>query len=97
MLHERFPSREMLKAYYKHIFPLVAQGEFNSKELVEVIKQLYSLERQKEYTILTLGLVEKDSTKDHGWTSESLIPHLYFLVGNEKTLAPFKEYNGQYQ
>lgn len=96
VLYERFPSREMLKAYYKHTFPLVAQGKFNSKELVEAIKQLYSLERQKEYAILTLGLVEKDSTKDYGFTSESLIPHLYFLVGNEKTLAPFKEYDGQF-
>lgn len=96
VLYERFPSREVVNSSSVRCFPLYSFGEFQTTELAEMIKQLYSFERQKEYEILTLGLVEKDSTKDHGWEFERLIPRLYFLVGNEKTLAPFKHYENQF-
>lgn len=94
VLYERYPSLEELK-YYTYIsdkFPLNDYGKLNAKELAEVIKQLYQFEKESEYNILTIGAVAQDGDRD----SVSLKPYLYFLIGNDKTLEPFQEYNGQF-
>lgn len=97
-LYTRFPSKEALQMYFKYnaIFPLNEEGKFHANELAEMIKQFYSYQKQQEYQIFTIGVNEKKFNKDHGFDFYKLVPHLYFLIGNEKILAPFLEYNGQF-
>lgn len=98
VLYDRYQSRTELE-YYCELnkqFPLYDWGEFNVKELAEVIKQLYSFERQKEYDILTIGFVEDKTDTGRGWETRYLIPHLYFLVGANHFLKPFQEYNQKF-
>lgn len=88
ILYEDFPSLNALKIYLSKLsdkFPLYEYGNFKVKELAEIIKYLYQFKTDKEYNILTIGAIELHS-----------IPHLYFIVGNNKTLAPFQEYNGKF-
>lgn len=97
-LYTKFPSVEALQMYVnqKDAFPLKEEGTFNAKELAEMIKQFYSYQKQQEYQIFTIGINEEDSYKEHGFTFCNLVPHLYYLIGNPKTLEPFLEYNGQF-
>lgn len=98
-LYTRFPSTEALQMYMQkknNKFPLLREGILNAKELAEIIKQIYSYQRQQEYQIYTIGVTEKDTTKEHGFVFEKLVPHLYYLIGNQKTLEAFSEYNGHY-
>lgn len=97
-LYTDFPSKEALQMYFNHYdtFPLKYEGVFNAQELAEMIKQFYSYQKQQEYQIFTIGINEEKSYKEHGFVFSDLVPHLYHLIGNEKKLAPFKEYNGQF-
>lgn len=99
VLYDRFPSAEVLKLYTRKIsseFPLYECGDLNVKELAEIIKQLYQFKRGKEYDILTIGANEHRGTPVYGEQSFSILAHLYFLVGTNNTLEPFREYNGKY-
>lgn len=95
VLYERYPSIESLKLYLREIswrFPLYDFGVLNVKELVEIIKHIYQFKTGKEFEILTIGATEK-----HGIVfNYSMQPHVYFLVGTEKSLGSFKKYNGMY-
>ncbi len=94
VLYENFPNMKALEIYLSlnlNNFPLYEYGELNIKELVEIIKYLYQFRTDKEYHILTIGAVELCYD---AWRKS--IPHLYFLVGNDKTLEPFEEYNGKF-
>lgn len=97
-LIERYPS---LDAFSKYVsknknFPLYNVGTFPVCELAILIKNLFQFERQREYSIFTIGINEYKTTKDHGWLFEKYIPHLYFFVGDEKTLEPFKKYQNSF-
>ncbi len=98
VLYDRFPSHEALEIYCaRHReFPLFKDGELNAKELTEIIKHLYQFETGKEYEILTVGATELHGEPVYGGQAFKNIPHLFFMIGNAKTLAPFKEYNGMY-
>lgn len=95
ILYEDFPSFDEIKAYYneeRRIHPISSFGNFNIKELAQVIKLLYSFERQKEYQIFTFGNLSLDHTGPEDIDRE-LKPYLYFLIGDEENLDPYKEFN----
>ena len=75
-------------------FPFQHYGILNVKELAEVIKYLYQFQKDKEYFIITVGMTE--SKVNPGENRMLVKPHLYFLIGNEKTLAPYQSYQGKY-
>lgn len=87
VLYNDFPKLDALRIYLseRNLFPLYEYGLLNVKELVEIIKHLYQFKSGNEYDILTMGAVER--------MGES---HLYFMVGNNKTLEPYREYNGKF-
>lgn len=97
ILYDEFPGLEELKLYTKKYgwhFPI--SGTLNAKEVAELIKQFYQYERQKEYNILTIGVNQLDNSKEHGMIFSKIIPHIYFLIGTNKTLEPFYVFNGCY-
>lgn len=91
VLYKDFPPFEALQIYMnsEDSFPLYKNGVFKVKELAEIIKQCYQYERQQEYKIITLGTIDADCY-------DCVSPHLYFLIGNTKTLHPFYEYDKQF-
>ena len=103
VLYNRFPSSDLLSAYISEVdedfslkFPLFKYGYFNIKELAEIIKYCYQFQRGSEYDILTVGGSNYEVFETYCGKTASIEPHLYFIVGNNKTLAPFKEFDGQY-
>lgn len=99
VLYDRYPSADILKLYIRNIsteFPLYNDGNLNVKEVAELIKHCYQFQRGSEYDILTVGVNELEGSPVYGGQSWSVNPHLYFMIGNNKTLAPYQEYNGQY-
>lgn len=94
-----FPKMDALDFYLHRIsksFPLYDNGVFNIKELAEMIKHLFQFRTDKEFQILTIGAVELDGSPVYGGQVFSSKPHLYFLIGDEKSLKPFKEYDGKF-
>lgn len=99
VLYDRFPSTEALDLYIRNIsdkFPLYEVGSLDAKELAELIKHCYQFKTDSEYDILTIGANELVGTPVYQGQSWSVKPHLYFVVGNNKTLAPFRQYDGQF-
>lgn len=99
VLYEKFPSLSALEIYLRRVsdqFPLQDYGKLNIKELTEIIKHLYQFKTGKEYKIFTMGAVELDGSPVYGGQVFSSRPHLYFMVGNDKTLEPYQEYNGKF-
>ncbi|HIR74661.1 TPA: hypothetical protein IAB95_04095 [Candidatus Ventrenecus avicola] len=95
VLHDRHPSVEALELYLRYIsdrFPLYDFGKLNVKELAEIVKHIYQFKTGQEFDIVTVGAVEYQRTDVYG----SLKPHLYFMVGDNKTLEPFREYQGMF-
>lgn len=94
-----FPSLDALKMYSYRIsnnFPLHEYGILNVKELAEIIKHLYQFKTGKEYQIFTIGTVELEGEPVYGGQVFSSKPHLYLMVGNNKALEPYGEYNGKF-
>lgn len=99
VLYENFPSLEAFKIYLSKIsyqFPLYDDGTLNIKELASMIKHLYQLKTGEDYSIVTIGTVERDGKPVYGDQVFSSNPHLHFMIGNEKTLKPYQEYNGTF-
>lgn len=93
-----FPDIDQIIAYYinydlKCLHPLYEYGWFDIKELVEIIKIVYSIKRQDDYKIVTTGgLFEYDEV--YGDEKARIIkPELFFCVGNSSTLANLFECN----
>lgn len=98
-LYNRFPSIDSLEIYLMTVsswFPLHEYGIFNVKELAEIIKYLYQIKRNEEFKILTFGATENRGEPVYGGQTFSLKPHMFFMIGNDKSLQPFKKLNGQY-
>jgi len=98
ILYERFPSVQALEIYISRnrLFPLYNFGELNAKELAEIIKHIYQFKTGEEHKILTLGVSEMNCDPVYGGECFWVKPHLYFMIGNEKTLSPFEQYDGQF-
>ena len=98
VLIDSYPSIEALDIYITRskLFPLHFDAELSVTELSEIIKYLYQFKRQKEYQILTIGATERVCESEYIGKFYTAQPHLFFLIGNDKTLAPFNEYNGKY-
>jgi len=101
VLYDKFPGLEALKLYISKIsteFPLYEVGSLNAKELAELIKHFYQFKRGAEYDILTIGATELYEEPIYVCGRKSLLvePHMCFIIGNDKTLAPFREYDGQF-
>lgn len=92
---ENFPDLEVLKAYYSSPYsdnsfhPIWEYGYFNIKELIEIIRLIYSLQNQKEYQILTVGYLKKEKIKEQLVTRK---PYLQFTVGEQEQLKPYQLY-----
>lgn len=99
MLYNYFPSLAALESYLYRTsdnFPLHEYGTLNIKELAEIIKYLYQFKTGKEYQIFTMGAIELDGESVYGGQVFSSKPHLYLMIGNDKTLEPYREYNGKF-
>jgi len=97
VLYDKFPSVEALELYLmRGKFPLYDFGGLKVKELAEIIKHIYQFKTGKEYSILTIGVSELDVEPVYGDKVYLMKPHLYFMIGNQKTLSPYSEFNGQY-
>lgn len=95
VLYDRFPSLSALDIYASRMgnFPLYEYGNLNIKELAEIIKHLYQFKTGKEYSILTIGLCEKVFKEQILFSYK---PHLYLMVGDNKTLRPYEEFDGKF-
>lgn len=99
VIYNDFPSLSALETYLSRIsdeFPLHEYGTLKVKELAEIIKHLYQFKTGKEYKIFTMGAVERHAEPTYGGNVYSSIPHLYIMIGNDKTLEPYQEYNGKF-
>jgi hypothetical protein len=95
--YDRFPNKEALDLHAsiksdKH--PLNKYGNFNVKELAEIIKLIFQYQKQKEYKILTIGKIDEHMTPVYGDKCFDIIPQLFFVIGKDITLNPYMEYNG---
>lgn len=97
-LIDRFPNIQALNTYIARNknFPLYLDGKLSVTELAEIIKCLFQFTRQKNYELLTIGTTERDCESTYGGKSFSVKPHLFFLIGDDKTLEPFYQYNGKF-
>lgn len=90
-------TNSIISDYRQNIFggvelSLYEYGYFNIKELAEVIKLLYSFKRQQDNKILTFANLNLDHI---GPKEDDLEYNVYlrFLVGNDKTLDSFYQYD----
>lgn len=97
-IQNKFPTTEEIIRYYNQdtkngiSLPLYEYGYFDIKELLIIIKLLYSYKRDKEYEVLTFGNLHLDHTGPTD-SDRSHNAYLRFLVGNDKTLEEFYQYN----
>jgi hypothetical protein len=99
VIYNRFPSFELLELYISRIsdkHPMNEYGTFNITELAEIIKLLYQYERQEEFNILTVGRNYENGTTVYQDQVFNLIPQLFFVIGNKRTLEPYQKYNGKF-
>ena len=100
ILIEDFPKKEVLASYYNSSLanhhPLWNYGFFDIKELAEIIRMIYSLERQKEFQISTFGYLEYLPADDENYDFLPL-PTLNFLIGDTEKIAPYQECDGFFE
>lgn len=93
-LYDKFPTYNEIFAYNNKLngHPAWFYGNFNIKELAEIIKLLYSFKRQEEYKILTFGNAKVIHTGPEDVDRE-INPYIHFLIGNDKSLSSYQEFN----
>lgn len=100
ILVEDFPKKEVIASYYNSSLathhPLWDYGFFDIRELAEIIRIIYSLERQKEYQILTFGYLEYLPVDNENYDFMPL-PTLNFLIGDTEKLAPYQVSDGCFE
>ena len=99
VLYDRFPSSEIFKLHITRTsdrFPMHESGVLDVKELAEVIKHFYQFQKGKQYNILTIGVSECAGDPIYGGQSFSVKPHVYFVVGSDSQVEPFREFDGKY-
>lgn len=103
-LYTQCPSFKALCAFemrgWKSL-PYFAQGQFEVRELAEMIKQFYQFERERDYDIITIGIINRQEEVIHKdlifkETLESLHPYLYFIIGRKDLVARFKVLDGHF-
>jgi hypothetical protein len=102
ILYDDWPTIDTIINYYanttwSNLHPLEEYGKFEIKELLEVIKLLYSIKRQQTYNILTTGFLTESTYTVLEGTYKELLPHLYFMIGNSQTLEPYTPYQNLFQ
>lgn len=99
VLYERCPNIGTLKLYLNILsskFPLYDYGIFNACELAEIIKYMFQFETGDKCSILTLGTDSMDGEPINSTEIFSSNPHVYFVVGNDKTLSSFLNASGKF-
>lgn len=97
VLYDQFPKLDDIIDYYSSKgwnaeHPLKEYGKFDIRELMIVIQYLYSFYQNEEYQSMVFGYLEKQSYKVAEGVFEELKPNLYFVVGNEKSLEEYQDY-----
>lgn len=97
---KKFPTREEIRSFYQYGSPSIENdilmykyGWFNIKELAVIIKLLYSLKKQTEYSIVTLANLETERFGPEA-SDIRIIPNLNFLIGSNQ--QHLEKYNGTY-
>lgn len=97
---KRFPTTEEISSFYQYGSPKITDdllmydyGWFDIKELAAIIKLLYSLKKQKEYSIVTLANLEGKRFGPEA-SDIRIVLYLNFLIGLEQ--KHLEEYNGKY-
>lgn len=97
---EKFPTTEEIRSFYQYGSPKITDdilmyhyGWFDIKELAAIIKLLYSLKKQKEYSIVTLANLEIEYFGPE-ISDKRIVPYLNFLIGLDQ--KHIEEYNGKY-
>jgi hypothetical protein len=99
VLYERYPGKYTIELYnhkISHMHPMQSHGNFNIKELAIIIKLMYQFEKQDEYSILTIGKNHQKANRVNDRLEFEIIPELFFIIGNNNSLSPYKEFNGLY-
>ena len=83
VLYQKFPSKLVVSAYdgeYDREHPLYDYGYFEVKELVMLIRYLYSFWKQKEYRVITFGFLN---------VGKFFEPEICFLIGDDKRINSY--------
>jgi len=79
---------EYMKYHEKGLKSFWQSGFFNVKELAELVKNCYQLEKNSAYDIITVGAAHTFlQTRETQY-------RMIFIIGNNETLAPFREHEG---
>jgi hypothetical protein len=99
VMYNRFPSFELLKLYTSRIndeHPMNEYGNFDITELAEIIKLLYQYQRKEDFHILTVGKVDEHGVPVYQGQVFNLVPQLFFIIGNERSIEKYIEYDGKF-
>lgn len=99
---KKFPTTEEIRSFYQYGSPSITDdilmyeyGWFDIKELAVIIKLLYSLKKQKEYSIVTLANLEEEYFGPED-SDKRIVPYMNFLIGLDKNQKYLSKYNGKY-
>ena len=99
---KKFPTTEEIRSFYQYGSPKITDdilmyeyGWFDIKELVVIIKLLYSLKKQKEYRILTLATIDVEY-KGLEVSDMEFVSYMNFLIGPDKRVKYLDKCNGKY-
>ena len=98
---KKFPTAQEIRSSYEYgnvgmnNIPLYEYGWFDIKELVAIIKVLYSLKRDREYNILTFANLKKiyNGPELYDKTIES---EMNFIIGDDRKISFLEDFNGKY-
>ena len=99
---KKFPTTEEIRSFYQYGSPSITDdilmyeyGWFDIKELAVIIKLLYSLKKQKEYSIVTLANLEEEYFGPED-IDKRIVPYMNFLIGLDKNQKYLSKYSGKY-
>ena len=98
---KKFPTAQEIRSSYEYgnvgmnNIPLYEYGWFDIKELVAIIKVLYSLKRAREYNILTFANLKNiyNGPELYDKTIES---EMNFIIGDDRKISFLEDFNGKY-
>lgn len=84
VLYDEFPNMDQIYDYYKQnnfaiLHPLYEYGNFEIKELAEIIKFIYSIKYQSDYQVITTGTLTENVSMLLDGEICDIMPNLCFF------------------